>query len=76
MSDYTERRILDKCNEIARDVKRTNDTQTANQRAILDAFNRMASSIDGLAREVRGLREELSPKTLDKPKLPTPGEGM
>lgn len=76
MGDYTERRILDKCNEIARDVKRTNDAQTANQKAILSAFNRMADAIDGLAREVRGLREELSPQSLDKPKLPAPDGGL
>lgn len=75
MGDYTERRILDKCNEISRDVKRTEDAQKANQKAILNAFNRMADAIDGLARDVRALREELSPRKLDKPKLPAPDGG-
>ena len=75
MSDYMERRIYDKCNEIARDVKRTDDAQKANQRAILSAFNRMADAIEGLTREVRSLRDELSPKALDKPRLPAPDGG-
>jgi hypothetical protein len=76
MGDYTERRILDKCNEISRDVKRTDETQKTNQKVILSAFNRMADAIEGLTREVRGLREELSPKALDKPRLPTPDGGV
>jgi hypothetical protein len=75
MGDYTERRILDKCNEIARDVKRTDESQKANQKALLSSFNRMAEAIEGLTREVRSLRDDLAPQKLDKPKLPAPDGG-
>jgi hypothetical protein len=76
MSDYMERRIDSKCDAIARDVKRIDETQKANQKALVTSFNRMADAIEGLAREVRQMRVDLNPKTLDKPKLPTPDRGV
>jgi hypothetical protein len=42
-----------------------------NDQRLIEAFNRMATAIDGLASEVRALREDLSPP-VDKPKLPIP----
>lgn len=42
-----------------------------NDEKLIDAFNRMATAIDGLASEVRQLREDLTPP-LEKPKLPAP----
>lgn len=42
-----------------------------NDDKLVAAFNRMATAIEGLAKEVRGLREDLSPP-VDKPKLPAP----
>ena len=76
MTEYYGRRAYEKSMEIARDVKRIDDAQKANQKALLSSFNRMADAIDGLAREVRAMREDLAPSRLDKPKLPTPEGGI
>jgi hypothetical protein len=43
----------------------------SNDDKLVAAFNRMATAIEGLTKEVRGLREDLSPP-LDKPKLAAP----
>ena len=41
-----------------------------------DAFNRIARALETLAGEVKGLREDLKPQSLDKSKkLPAPATG-
>lgn len=70
MSDYYARKAYDKCQELARDLGRLNDAQKASDRRTTEAFNRMAAAIEGLTEEVRKLREEINPKSLDKPKFP------
>jgi hypothetical protein len=75
MSDYIERRINEKCDNIARDLTRVSEMQIANNRKMTEMFNRMATAIEGLTNEVRALREDLNPKALDKPKLPSPEQG-
>lgn len=76
MTDYYGRRTYDKCIEVQRDVKRIDDAQKANHKALTASFNRMAEAIEGLTREVQNLRADLGPQSIDKPKkLPTPARG-
>jgi hypothetical protein len=73
--DYYARQASRKCDELQKQVRRVEETQQSNQRALLNTFNRMAEAIEGLTREVRAMREDLAPKKIDKPKLPTPEGG-
>jgi hypothetical protein len=75
MSDYYSRRTYDLCQRLAQDVTILKEAQKNDSRRITESFNRMAEAIEGLTLEVRQLREEISPKSLDKPKLPNPERG-
>ncbi len=75
MDDYYARRAYDNTNEIQRDVRRLAEAQRANHASLATAFNRMADVLETLVHEVRQLREDLNPKTLDKPQLPRPEGG-
>lgn len=49
-----------------------NEKQLVNDERLIEAFNRVARAVEGLAHEVRELREDLTP-SIDKPKrLPPP----
>ena len=50
-------------------IEKNMETQTQNAQA----FNRIATALESLAKEVKGLREDLSPQ-LEKPKLSAPGK--
>jgi len=50
-------------------IEKNMETQTQNAQA----FNRIATALESLAKEVKGLREDLAPQ-LEKPKLPPPGK--
>ena len=53
-------------------IRLQNEKQLANDDRLIAAFNRMAAAVEGLAKEVRELREDLTP-SIDKPKrLPPP----
>lgn len=54
--DYYARQAARKCDELQKQVRRVEETQQANQRVLVDAFNRMAEAIEGLTREVRDAR--------------------
>lgn len=75
MGEYRERHIDENCDKIIREVTRISENQRAGDRRTAEAFNRIAAAIEGLTKEVRQLREEISPKALDKPKLPSPERG-
>ena len=75
MSDYYSRRAYDLSQRLEQDVARLKEAQRNDSRRMTEGFNRMAAAIEGLTEEVRKLREEISPKALDKPKLPTPERG-
>jgi hypothetical protein len=75
MSDYYSRRAYDLSQNLAQDVASLKEAQKSDSRRITEGFNRMAKAIEGLTEEVRKLREEISPKSLDKPKLAAPEKG-
>jgi hypothetical protein len=75
MSDYYSRRAYDICQRLAQDVASLKETQKNDSRRMSEGFNRLAKAIEELTGEVRQLRKELSPQSLDKPKLPTPDRG-
>lgn len=53
-------------------LRQQNDKGLANDERLIEAFNRMSRAVEGLAHEVRALREDLKP-SIDKPKrLPPP----
>lgn len=53
-------------------IRLQNEKQIANDERMIEAFNRMARAIEGLAHEVHELREDLTP-SIDKPRrLPPP----
>lgn len=56
-------------------LKANSDKSLATQDKIADAFTRMASAMEKLAKEVASLREDLKPEELDKKKLPAPLSG-
>lgn len=79
MADWWQHEIDDVRNGIkqsADELKRLNEKQDKaleNDRAMIEAFNNLSRQIENLAREVRGLREDLSPSLEKKAKLPRPG---
>lgn len=80
MTDWSQREIDDVrygTKDSADELKKLNQKQDKaleNDRAILEAFNRLTRQLEVLTDEVRGLREDLNPK-LEKPgKLPSPGK--
>jgi hypothetical protein len=53
-------------------LRKQGERGLANDERMIEAFNRMASAMENLTREVRQLREDLTP-AIDKPKrLPPP----
>jgi hypothetical protein len=53
-------------------IRLQNEKQLSNDERLIEAFNRLARAVEGLADEVRELREDLTP-SIDKPRrLPPP----
>jgi len=52
--------------------RRANEGILDRQTRLLDVFNKMADGLDKLAAEIRALREDLGPKTLDKTRNSSP----
>jgi len=60
---------------LRKDMRKASRQSQETDKQLIEAFTRVASAIEKLTAEVRGLREDLSPQ-LDKPKkLPAPGQG-
>lgn len=60
----------------AEELKKLNkkqDQSLENDKAIIEAFNNLGKQIENLAREVKGLRDDLNPSLDKKSKLPRPG---
>ena len=76
MSDWHGRRAYDKANELQRELRRVADAQRANHDSLARAFNRVADALEALTGEVRQLREDMNPRTLDKPKMLKPEGGV
>lgn len=54
-------------------VREIRDAVKDGNKANAAAFNRVAAALEALAKEVKGLREDLKPQDLDKPaRLPQP----
>ncbi|MBI1214782.1 MAG: hypothetical protein GC185_03060 [Alphaproteobacteria bacterium] len=71
MSDY---RLVQSIREVNEDMlkelkalRAQQDRSLQNDLRMAEAFNRVAQALEGLTREVRGLRDDLTPP-LDKPK--------
>lgn len=62
---------LDAVVDAQRKLLAASEKALGNDDKLVAAFNRMAMAMESLAKEVRGLREDLSPP-VDKPKLPAP----
>jgi len=56
-----------------RELRRLQERTLSNDARLAEAFERVAAALEGLTQEVRGLREDLTPK-MDKPAggLPPP----
>lgn len=66
-----EKRIVDAQEKAVRQLQQAGDRSQAET---VEAFNRVARSLEALVEEVKGLRADLNP-TLDKPsKLPAPAK--
>lgn len=51
-----------------KDIQQTvADSEKRLKREIGDGFNRIASALEALTAEIKGLREDLGPQSLDKP---------
>lgn len=79
MTDWSQGEINDVRNGVkstangVKDLNAKQDKALANDKAILDAFNKLGQQIERLTREVKGLREDLNPQLDKKAKLPSPG---
>lgn len=54
-------------------LNKKQDQGLANDKAMIDAFNKVAKQLEALVSEIKGLREDLNP-TLEKVKLPPPAK--
>lgn len=74
-ADFYARRAYDQSQQNSREIKQLEEFQRANNKVLTAAFNRMTLAIEALTVEVRQLRQDINPQTLDKPKLPAPDGG-
>lgn len=60
-------------NKQLKDLNQKTDTALRNDKALADAFGKVAEAIDALTREIKALREDINPKLEKDRKLRAPG---
>lgn len=73
--DPSDSDLLDLHDALKKEIRKASEKSEKRDAELAKAFGRVADALEKLTMEVRGLRADLNPQTLDKQKLQAPQQG-